>query len=316
MATAPAPMRQISQPLRINRVRALNAQTGTTYTPVIADSGKIVTLSNASPIAVTIPANSSVAYEIGAELVFIVIGAGQATFTAGIGVTLLSSTGFFTSAAQYSVITATKDATDTWVLDGGLTSAFITRRTIRTVSGTSDTPTASDFSSLIKFTSSSTTTITLDATGFTTGDWFDCAVTGSGTTSFAAAGGNTILPGAATFRTAGSAATVTYLGSSVWLVVGDFLKSSNRVITSISSPATAAAVTGFDYAYLVSGTTTLTLPTAVGNTSCYTVKNSGSNTVSIGTTSSQTIDGGAAPITISAGESLNLISDNANWWVV
>ena len=43
---------------------ALNAQTGTTYTFVLSDDGKLCTFDNASPITATIPANSSVAYGI------------------------------------------------------------------------------------------------------------------------------------------------------------------------------------------------------------------------------------------------------------
>ena len=90
-----------------------------------------------------------------------------------------------------------------------------------------------------------------------------------------------------------------------------------RSVNSISSPTTAGATALTDYVYLVSGTTTLTLPTAVGNTNLYTVKNTGANTVSIATTSAQTIDGSASPITLPvANTSLDLISDNANWRIV
>ena len=39
----------------------LNAQTGTTYTLVLTDNGRFVTLSNAAAIALTVPLNSSVA---------------------------------------------------------------------------------------------------------------------------------------------------------------------------------------------------------------------------------------------------------------
>jgi hypothetical protein len=86
-------------------------------------------------------------------------------------------------------------------------------------------------------------------------------------------------------------------------------------VISANTNAGAAAIT--DYVYLVSGTTTLTLPTAVGNTNLYTVKNTGVATVSIATTSAQTIDGSASPITLPvANTSLDLISDNANWRIV
>jgi hypothetical protein len=39
---------------------AINAQTGTTYTTVLADDGKLVTCDNAASIALTIPPNSAV----------------------------------------------------------------------------------------------------------------------------------------------------------------------------------------------------------------------------------------------------------------
>jgi hypothetical protein len=47
---------------------AINAQTGTTYTTVLADDGKLVTCDNAASIALTIPPNSSVAYGIGTQI--------------------------------------------------------------------------------------------------------------------------------------------------------------------------------------------------------------------------------------------------------
>lgn len=83
-------------------------------------------------------------------------------------------------------------------------------------------------------------------------------------------------------------------------------------VNSISSPTTAGSTASTDYIYLVSGTTTLTLPTAVGNTNIYTVKNV-SGTTTIATTSSQTIDGSTTASLARQYTSLTLISDNANW---
>lgn len=101
----------------------INAQTGTTYTPDIDDAKKIVTLSNASAIAVTIPPNSSVAYAVGSSITFIQIGAGQVTINQGSGVTI-NSTGATPTApvlrAQYSSCTAIKTATDTWIVVGDI----------------------------------------------------------------------------------------------------------------------------------------------------------------------------------------------------
>lgn len=100
---------------------AINAQTGTTYTFVLADDGKFVTASNASAITVTIPPASSVAYATGAQLNIIQKGAGQVTFAAGSGVTI-RSTGATAAApklrAQYSSATAIYEGSDVWYVIG------------------------------------------------------------------------------------------------------------------------------------------------------------------------------------------------------
>jgi len=96
----------------------LNAQTGTTYTFVLADNGKLVTLDNASAITVTVPANSSVAYATGAIINLQQIGAGQVTVVAAAGVTI-NGTGTKTR-AQWSAASLLKTATDTWTLIGDI----------------------------------------------------------------------------------------------------------------------------------------------------------------------------------------------------
>lgn len=98
---------------------AFNAQTGTTYTVVLADESKMVTLSNASAITVTLPQDSSVAIPIGGEVHFVQIGAGQVTFAAGSGATVNSTPGL-KCRAQYSAVTAIKRAANTWLLMGDL----------------------------------------------------------------------------------------------------------------------------------------------------------------------------------------------------
>ena len=101
----------------------INTQTGTTYTTVLDDNGKLVTLSNASAITLTIPPNSSVAYPVGAQLNLAQLGAGQVTFAQGSGVTIVS-TGATTSApklrAQYSTATAVQTSTDNWLVMGDI----------------------------------------------------------------------------------------------------------------------------------------------------------------------------------------------------
>ncbi len=101
---------------------AINAQTGTTYTTVLADDGKFITCSNAASISVTIPPNSSVAYGIGTQINFAQLGAGQVTLGAGAGVTLNSSGAKLKLKDQYSVATCVKTDTNTWFVVGNLSA--------------------------------------------------------------------------------------------------------------------------------------------------------------------------------------------------
>lgn len=84
---------------------SFNAQTGTTYTLVAADLGKLVTLSNAGAITLTIPPS---VFAAGNQIHIQQIGVGQVTLTQGSGVTI-TSTGATASApklrARYSAAT-------------------------------------------------------------------------------------------------------------------------------------------------------------------------------------------------------------------
>jgi hypothetical protein len=104
---------------------SLNAQTGTTYTFVLADNGKLVTASNASAQTYSIPTNASVAYPIGTQINIIQIGAGQVTINAVTsGTTTVSSTGATATApklrAQFSSATCIKANTDLWYVVGDI----------------------------------------------------------------------------------------------------------------------------------------------------------------------------------------------------
>lgn len=97
----------------------VNAQAGTSYTPVLADRGKLVTLTNAGAITVTLPSNATAAFPIGAQIDFVVLGAGMATFAAGSGATA-NATPSLVTRAQYSAATAIKISTNGWLVVGDL----------------------------------------------------------------------------------------------------------------------------------------------------------------------------------------------------
>lgn len=102
---------------KVDKTLVLNAQTGTTYTLVLADNAKVVTLNNASAIALTVPTNASVAFPVGTQVNIIQLGAGQVT-VGGASVTLRSQGSKLKLNGQYSVATLFKIGTDEWVLVG------------------------------------------------------------------------------------------------------------------------------------------------------------------------------------------------------
>jgi hypothetical protein len=99
---------------------SFNAQTGTTYTLVAADSGKLVTTSNASAVVVTIPPSI---FAAGEQINVQSIGAGLTSFVAGAGVTI-TSTGATSAApvlrAQNSACTIICTASNTFTVIGDL----------------------------------------------------------------------------------------------------------------------------------------------------------------------------------------------------
>lgn len=101
----------------------INPQTGTTYTTVLDDNGKLITQTNASAIATTIPPFSSVAYPVGTQLNFVQYGAGQVTIQGGSGVTVVSTGATAATPklrAQYSSATAICVSQDNWYVAGDI----------------------------------------------------------------------------------------------------------------------------------------------------------------------------------------------------
>ncbi len=98
----------------------LNAQTGTTYSLVAADVNKLVTLSNASAITLTVPNG---VFTTGQQINIQQIGAGQVT-VASDGTTVLTSTGATSTApklrAQYSAATIICTSSNNFTVIGDL----------------------------------------------------------------------------------------------------------------------------------------------------------------------------------------------------
>jgi hypothetical protein len=102
----------------------LNAQTAT-YTVVLGDAFKLVTMDVATANDFQIPTNANVAFPVGTVINVIQIGAGQTTIKAVTsGTTTISSTGATATApklrAQFSAASCIKVATDTWYVVGDI----------------------------------------------------------------------------------------------------------------------------------------------------------------------------------------------------
>lgn len=97
---------------------------------------------------------------------------------------------------------------------------------------------------------------------------------------------------------------------------GDFIPAwqQSNALTSVSANYTALATDST--INCTANTFTVTLPTAIGFTGrLYIVKNSGSGTITVNTTLSQTMDGQLTQ-TLSQYDSLSIQSDGANWIII
>lgn len=130
-----------------------NAQSGTTYTFVLADARQLVSATNASAKTFTIPPQSSVTWLTGTMIRVVNYGAGALTIDGGVGVTVTNTA---STLAQYQAATAIRTGSNAWTLvpfTGGAASA--------SVSGTTGSPTITTVNgkSLYKYTGSGSITI-------------------------------------------------------------------------------------------------------------------------------------------------------------
>ena len=96
--------------------QTIRTSSSTTDTPTSTDAGKLVTLSNASAITVTI--NSSLGLTAGQRIDFAQLGAGQVTFAAS--GTTVNATPTLKMRAQYSVASLVCLSSNTYLLTGDL----------------------------------------------------------------------------------------------------------------------------------------------------------------------------------------------------
>jgi hypothetical protein len=91
-----------------------------TRTPALTDNRAYIVCTHGSAMVVTLPKNATVAFPVGANIVFERNGAGTLTFAAESGATVNSKGGTLTCADQYTTVAAVKIATDTWTIFGNI----------------------------------------------------------------------------------------------------------------------------------------------------------------------------------------------------
>jgi hypothetical protein len=103
---------------------AINPQTGTTYTLVLADAGKMITSSNGSAQTITVPPTGTgggeVNFPIGTQIIIQNIGSANATLAEGAGVDIFSKDDNKEIDGQYAAATLIQTATSDWSLIGAL----------------------------------------------------------------------------------------------------------------------------------------------------------------------------------------------------
>ena len=99
---------------------AINSQSGTTYTFVSSDAGKLVTASNGSAQTYTVDTHANQAMDTGTAITVIGIGAGKVTLAAAGGVTINSVDSEKAINGQHASVTLIKTDTNVWQLIGNL----------------------------------------------------------------------------------------------------------------------------------------------------------------------------------------------------
>ena len=106
-------------------------------------------------------------------------------------------------------------------------------------------------------------------------------------------------------------ATTFYRGDNTWSTPLGI----SRTIASISTATTGGSTSSTDYSYFCTAALTFTLPTAVGNTNQYEVINQSTGTITVATTSAQTINGSATATLPIQNMTLGFKSNGTNWQV-
>jgi len=95
---------------------AVNAQTGTTYSLVQGDNGRVITMNNASAITLTIPTSLTAGF----NCMIVQYGAGTVTITGASGVTVVNRSNYNKTGGQYAIVTIVSPVANTFITGGDM----------------------------------------------------------------------------------------------------------------------------------------------------------------------------------------------------
>jgi hypothetical protein len=95
---------------------AVNAQTGTTYTLVQGDNGRVITMNNASAITLTIPSGLTAGF----NCMIVQYGAGTVTIVGASGVTVVNRSNYNKTGGQYAIVTIVSPVANTFITGGDM----------------------------------------------------------------------------------------------------------------------------------------------------------------------------------------------------
>lgn len=99
----------------------VNSQSGTLYTLILADDEKIIVSDNADAVTITIPANSSVAFRIGAVINVVQKGVGVVSIIGATGVIVNgTSAGSVSISYRWQGASLLKIDTNEWIVSGAI----------------------------------------------------------------------------------------------------------------------------------------------------------------------------------------------------
>ena len=96
----------------------VNTQSGTSYTLVASDLGKLIKFTNSGSVTLAVPTDASVSYDVGDVIVLMLDSTGTLTVAGATGVTVNSEGGVMELNSRYSMATLVKMAANSWVLTG------------------------------------------------------------------------------------------------------------------------------------------------------------------------------------------------------